>query len=168
MIQIREIREGDAEKFLALCHQLDRETQFILLEPGERLMTVEEQRERIKSILSIDNQTILMAEDQQGQLAGYLSATGGDYNRNRHTVYLVIGILQGFTGQGIGAQLFVQVEKWARLHSIHRLELTVMVHNERAVKLYQKMGFKIEGVKKHNLRVDGRYVDEYEMAKLLE
>lgn len=167
MIQIREIREGDAEKFLALCHQLDRETQFMLLEPGERLITVEAQRERIKSIHARDNRIILIAEGRQGQLVGYLSATGGDYKRNRHTVYLVIGILQGFAGQGIGTQLFTQVEKWARTRDIHRLELTVMVHNERAVNLYQKMGFEIEGVKKHSLRVNDEYVDEYEMAKLL-
>jgi RimJ/RimL family protein N-acetyltransferase len=168
MIAIREIREGDAEKFLALCHQLDQETQFMLLEPGERVITVEKQRKRIKGILSRDNQTILVAEDQGGQLVGHLTAFGGIYNRNRHTVDLVIGILQGFTGQGIGTQMFTQVEEWARTHAIHRLELTVMVHNERALKLYQKIGFEIEGLKKHHLRVNDKYVDEYEMAKLLE
>jgi RimJ/RimL family protein N-acetyltransferase len=167
MIQIREIREDDAEKFLDLCQQLDLETQFMLLEPGERIITIEEQRERIKNILSRNNQTIFVAEDHQGQLAGHLTAIGGNYNRNRHTVYLVIGILQGFTGQGIGTRLFTQLEKWAHARAIHRLELTVMVHNERAFKLYQKMGFEIEGVKKHNLRVNDKYVDEYEMAKLL-
>ena len=168
MIAIREIRETDAEMFLDLCHQLDQETQFMLLEPGERTITVEEQQEHIKGVISRDNQTILVAEEQQGQLAGYLAAIGGNYNRNRYTAYLVIGILQGFAGQGIGTQLFTQAENWARIHSIHRLELTVMVHNKRAVRLYQKMGFEIEGRKKQNLRVDGRYVDEYEMAKLLE
>jgi len=167
MIQIREIREDDAEKFLALCHQLDRETQFMLLEPGERTTTIEEQHNRIKNILARGNQTIMVAEDPQDQLVGFLSATGGVYNRNRHTAYLVIGVLQGFAGQGIGTQLFTQVEKWARDHTIHRLELTVMAHNERAVRLYQKMGFEIEGLKKQNLLVDGKYVDEYEMAKLL-
>ena len=93
MISIREVCEEDAERFLALCHQLDWETQFMLLEPGERSITLEEQRERIKSILARDNQTILVAQDQQGQLTGYLSAIGGDYNRNRYTAYLVIGIL---------------------------------------------------------------------------
>jgi len=167
MISIREVCEEDAERFLTLCHQLDRETQFMLLEPGERVITLEEQRERIKSILARDNQTILVAQDQQGQMTGYLSAIGGDCNRNRHTAYLVIGILQGFAGQGIGTKLFAQVEKWARTHDVHRLELTVMVHNERAVKLYQKMGFEIEGLKKHTLLVNDQYVDEYEMAKLL-
>ena len=140
----------------------------MLLEPGERVITVEKQRKRIKGILSRDNQTILVAEDQGGQLVGHLTAFGGIYNRNRHTVDLVIGILQGFTGQGIGTQMFTQVEEWARTHAIHRLELTVMVHNERALKLYQKIGFEIEGLKKHHLRVNDKYVDEYEMAKLLE
>lgn len=167
MIVIREIRENDAEKFLALCQRLDQETQFMLLEPRERIITIEEQRERIKSILSRDNQTILVAENHQGQMAGHLTAIGGSYNRNRQTVYIVIGILQAFAGQGIGTQLFTQMEEWARAHAIHRLELTVMVHNERALKLYQKMGFEIEGVKKHNLWVNNMYVDEYEMAKLL-
>ena len=167
MIQIREICEDDAEKFLALCHQLDRETQLMLLEPGERTITIDEQREYIKRILTRGNQTILVAEDQQEQLAGYLSATGGVYNRNRRTAYLVIGVLQGFAGQGIGTRLFTQVEKWARNHTIHRMELTVMAHNERAVRLCQKMGFEIEGMKQQNLLVDGKYVDEYEMAKLL-
>jgi len=168
MITIREIHEYDAESFLALCRQLDQETQFMLLEPDERVTTLEEQRERIKSILSKDNQTILVAEDQRGKLAGYVAAIGGRYNRNRHTVYLVIGILLGFAGQGLGTRLFTQVEEWARARSIHRLELTVMVHNERAVRLYQKMGFEIEGRKKQNLLVNGTYIDEFEMAKLLQ
>ena len=167
MVIIREICENDAEAFLALCQQLDQETQFMLLEPGERIITVEEQRERIRTLLATDNHTILVAEDHQGQLVGQLTAIGGNFNRNRHTVYLVIGILQEFAGQGVGSQLFAQVEKWARVQAIHRLELTVMVHNERAIRLYQKMGFEIEGVKKHHLRVNDVYVDEYEMAKLL-
>ena len=59
------------------------------------------------------------------------------------------------------------LEKWATDHKIHRLELTVMSHNERAVNLYQKMGFKIEGIKQDSLLVNDEYVDEYYMAKIL-
>ncbi|NMB90388.1 MAG: GNAT family N-acetyltransferase, partial [Chloroflexi bacterium] len=50
---------------------------------------------------------------------------------------------------------------------IHRLELTVMTHNQRALALYRKMGFEIEGTLRHNMRVDGVYVDEYSLAQLL-
>jgi RimJ/RimL family protein N-acetyltransferase len=42
-----------------------------------------------------------------------------------------------------------------------------MTHNEAGLALYKKMGFKIEGTKKDSLFVDGVYIDEYYMSKLL-
>jgi len=63
--------------------------------------------------------------------------------------------------------LFRALEAWADSHDLHRLELTVMCHNERAVRLYQNLGYKIEGIRQDSLWVNGRYVDEYYMAKLL-
>ncbi len=163
---IREIRESDAEDFLALCKQLDNENKFMLLEPRERKTTPEEQRQRIKEILWKDNQTIFVAEEA-GKLVGYLSATGGHFARDRHTVYIVVGILERFTSQGIGTAFFERLEDWAREYSVHRLELSVMVHNQRGIGLYQKMGFEIEGIKRDSLLVDGSYVDEYYMSKLI-
>jgi RimJ/RimL family protein N-acetyltransferase len=166
MVLIRSIVESDANAFLDLCKTLDEETQFMMLEPGERITTVEQQRERIGRLLSQNNQMIFVAENNN-QLVGYLAAIGGDYRRNKHSAHIVIGILQGFIGQGIGTRLFKNLESWSREHRIHRLELTVMAHNTNALGLYQKMGFQIEGTKKHSLFVNGQYVDEYYMAKLL-
>jgi len=167
MAVIREISESDAASFLALCKQMDKETRFMLLEPGERTTTLEEQEKRIRDILSKDNQTIFVAEEQ-GSLIGYLAAFGGSYARNKHEVYIVVGLLEAFTGQGIGTALFEKLDAWAHEHQIHRLELSVMVHNERGVGLYQKMGFEIEGIKKDSLYVDGAYVDEYYMGKIID
>jgi RimJ/RimL family protein N-acetyltransferase len=92
---------------------------------------------------------------------------GGRFARNKGTVYIVIGILERFTGQGLGTALFECMEQWARDRKLHRLELSVMVHNQRGVGLYQKMGFGIEGVRRDSLLVSGSYVDEYYMAKLI-
>ena len=93
---------------------------------------------------------------------------GGEYQRNRATAYIVVGVLQAFGGRGIGAQLFTAAETWAKAQHIHRLELTVMTHNTRAIRLYQKMGFVIEGTRRDSLCIDGIHVDEYFMSKLLE
>jgi RimJ/RimL family protein N-acetyltransferase len=164
---IREIRESDARSFLGLCKQLDEENKFMLLEPGERKTTLEEQEKRIQEILARDNEIIFVAEEQ-GSLIGYLAAIGGSYARNRHEAYIVVGILEAFTSRGIGTALFQKLDAWAHYHHIHRLELSVMVHNTRGVGLYQKMGFEIEGRKKDSLLVDGAYVDEYYMGKLLD
>ena len=42
-----------------------------------------------------------------------------------------------------------------------------MKHNVRAIGLYQKFGFEIEGMKKDSLLIDGQYVDEYLMGLVL-
>jgi RimJ/RimL family protein N-acetyltransferase len=60
-----------------------------------------------------------------------------------------------------------ETELWAHRHRVHRLELTVMAHNAAAVALYEKAGFVIEGTRRHSMLIDGSYVDEYYMAKLL-
>jgi len=164
---IRKIRGSDAEQFLNLCKKLDAETQFMMLEPGERTTTVEEQRDQVASLFKHDNQTIFVAE-QEGQLVGYLAASGGKFKRNRHSACIVIGILGAFTRQGIGTQLFQTLEEWAQQHHIHRLELTVMAHNNAGVALYKKQGFEIEGTKRHSLLINGQYVDEFYMSKLLD
>ena len=165
-MNIRAIRESDGEQFLVLGKALDEETQFMMLEPGERTTTIEEQTQRIRNLLSQDNQMIFVVE-HENQLVGFLGALGGNYRRNHDCVHVVIGIRQESAGQGIGKELFEALDKWAIDHKLHRLELTVMSHNERAIHLYQKMGFKTEGTKKDSLLVNGRYVDEYYMARIL-
>ena len=166
-IEIREIHEGDAEAFLDLLTIVEAETDFMLLEAGERATTVTEQRERIKGLLSKENQTILVASRTE-QLVGYLVAIGGEFRRIRHRAYVVVGVLQAFTGRQIGTRLFTALELWGRRHGIERLELTVRTDNKRGTGLYSKMGFEIEGLKRRSLKVKGRYVNEYYMAKILE
>lgn len=167
MITIRTATPDDAAAFLALRQRIDVETKFMMLEPGERQSTVEQERERLANNARADNKETFLAEDD-GQLVGWLWANGGDYRRNHHMVHIVIGIREAYTGRGIGARLFEACEQWARAKNLHRLELTVMTHNARGIALYKKMGFEIEGTAKHQMKVDGEYVDLYTMAKLLQ
>ncbi len=94
-------------------------------------------------------------------------AVGGNAKRNKHSAYIVMGILGEYRGKGIGAMLFKKLEQWAFNHNIHRLELTVVTRNKAAISLYKKVGFEIEGTKRHSLFIDSEFVDEYNMSKLL-
>ena len=78
-----------------------------------------------------------------------------------------MGVLEARTGRGAGRALLTALEAWARANGIHRLELTVQAHNHRAIALYEKCGFEREGLKRHSLKIDGTYVDEYYLSKLL-
>ena len=164
---IRKVRLEDTEQLLHLRIQLDNETQFMLFEPGERNTDLDEQRRQLEDTLSQEKQMIFVAE-HNGKLVGYLAAIGGKALRTRHSVEIVIGILQEFTGQGIGTQLFMAMEQWARQQQLHRLELTVMAHNIAGIALYKKQGFEIEGMRRHAYIINGQYVDEYYMAKILQ
>jgi Acetyltransferases, including N-acetylases of ribosomal proteins len=165
-LQIRPIQVDDAAAFLELCKQLDRESSLMMLEPDERTSSLEEVQERIASVLACSNSTILVIDTGAG-LCGYIEAEGGSFRRNRHSAILVVGIVQAYAGRGLGRKLFEAIEEWGRQNGIHRLELTVQAHNERAVHLYRRCGFEIEGTRRHSLLVDGFYVDEYALAKLI-
>lgn len=163
---IREIELTDVENFTRIIQQVEADSEYMLMEPGERQATPEQHWQRIELMKKSGNSTIFVAEDG-GALVGYMFAIGGTARRNKHSAYLVVGILKDYRGQGIGTKLFEKLDRWAVEHEIHRLELTVVTRNEAGAALYKKMGFGIEGTKKHSLLIAGEYVDEYYMAKLL-
>ncbi|MBW5446529.1 GNAT family N-acetyltransferase [Cohnella sp. CFH 77786] len=164
MIQIREISEDDNMLFLQLNKQLDQETNFMLFEPGERSTTLEQQRQIISTFIQSKNSNIFVAE-LDTQLVGHLTVIGGNLSRIEHRAHLVIGILNKFIGQGIGNELFNHLEVWRQTTCITRLELTVITQNERAISLYNKHGFEIEGIKKNSMKINHEYFDEYMMGK---
>lgn len=49
---------------------------------------------------------------------------------------------------------------------LHRIELEVFAFNARAVHVYEKLGFRHEGVRREALSMDGRYHDAILMALL--
>jgi len=163
---IRQIEVNDAEELSKLIGKVESESPYMLFEAGEREISSERQRQRIESINLEDKSEIFVAE-YDNKLIGYLFAIGGQANRTKYSAYIVIGILNQYRGQGIGTKLFMELEEWALNQKIHRLELTVITKNEVGVVLYKKMGFEIEGIKRDSLYIDGEFVDEYYMSKLI-
>ncbi|MBB6283755.1 GNAT family N-acetyltransferase [Geobacillus subterraneus] len=116
--------------------------------------------------MSEPNKTIFVAE-MENKLVGFLAVIGGDVKRNRHSANVVLGVLEDYQGQGIATKLFHEAFEWAKEVGISRLGLTVMKGNDKAFNLYRKMGFVLEGERIQSLRVNGEFVDEYYMYKLL-
>ena len=165
-IRIRIARPYDAAALLDLKRQLDEETAFMMYEPGERDSSVQDLGRELAGVARSPNSVILLAE-LGDQLVGYLELTGGSFRRSRATAYLVIGVRADAAGRGIGTGLLLHAKDWAAAHGLHRLELTVMAHNTRAIRLYERMGFSVEGRRCECLLVDGRFIDELTMAVIL-
>ena len=105
---IRHAEPDDAEKLVHLMEQVDK-SNFMLFEPGERQISVEAQRKRIKLINEDSTSSIFLAEDD-GELSGFLFAIGGNPARAKHRVYLALGVASHFRGKGIGTKLFEHLE----------------------------------------------------------
>lgn len=162
---IRQVQINDADQLVQLIEEVERTSETMLYEAGERNLSAGQLKKRIESSGS-DASTILVAEID-GSLVGYLMVIAGTANRKKHSAYIVIGISEAFRGQGVGKALFTSLNEWSIENQLHRLELTVMSNNTAAIVLYEKAGFVKEGVKKDSLFVNGQYVDEYYMAKLI-
>lgn len=87
--------------------------------------------------------------------------------RRRHVMHLGMAVLPEAQGRGVGGALMSALLDYAD-HWAHvlRVELGVFVDNERAIRLYQRHGFEIEGCQRAYALVRGRYADSYCMARL--
>jgi RimJ/RimL family protein N-acetyltransferase len=101
-----------------------------------------------------------------GEVIAWCDVTPKDRPIYAHTGVLGMGLLPQFRGQGIGTQLIWRSLAAARVFGFHRVESTVREHNARAIEVYKRVGFEIEGVQRDAVRVDGVYEDMILMAVL--
>ncbi|MDN7240730.1 GNAT family N-acetyltransferase [Planococcus sp. N028] len=165
MLEIRKAIADDTSQ-LAEVMKSAEESGYMLFNPGERKVSVEGFANFIDKI-NIEVRSALFVACENGKISGYMIVQQDKPERISHRAYLVVGVHSESRGKGIGKALFSHVEEWARKVGFHRLDLTVIAENKAAVGLYQKMGFQIEGIKQDSLLINGQFIDEYYMAKLI-
>ena len=167
-VKLRVVKESDAAAFLDLWNALDTETEFMLFEPGERKATLETQKTRLaNAAVSEDVQIFVLEAVGSDHIVGFCAGRRSSNFRDKHSLHIVIGIRQAYTGKKWGGALISELESWAKSHGISRLELSVMVNNPNAISLYKKLGFKVEGTKSNAVNLKSGLVDEHVMAKLI-
>jgi RimJ/RimL family protein N-acetyltransferase len=164
-VVIRRAVVSDAEPLVVLRRALFAETSLMLWEPAEFVATAAEEGSFIQRLSERTNCLLLVAV-AEGQGVGFLAAIGGERNRLRHSALLALGVRRAFWSQGVASRMLGEAVSWAPGAGIKRLELTVHTANARAVELYQRHGFEIEGTRRSSLRVDGVYTDEYLMSRI--
>lgn len=161
---IRPVKVEDAV-FINQIRTMDgvRETTLgIISERPEKI------QEEIKNLP--ENKHVLVAEVKESEIkkvAGMVELTIRRNPRMRHVGKLLLMVNEQYQKNGIGKELMNNIidlaDNWLMLL---RLELTVFADDERAISLYNGLGFEIEGTLKYAAVKDGKYADLYKMARI--
>lgn len=159
--------EEDAAMLLEYLRKTAEETRFLLKEPEEIRMTLEQECQFIRNV-NASERSLMLLGFLDGQYVGNCSFTGMEPLRYRHRANMAIALYQKYTGMGIGTAMIQALISAAGEHGFEQLELEVVTENRRAISLYQKMGFRICGTLPDNMKYkDGTYADVYWMMRKL-
>ncbi|AEI39643.1 GNAT family N-acetyltransferase [Paenibacillus mucilaginosus] len=166
--RIRPAAVRDAEELSALRVQIDGETEYMDRERGEAFLDVPGFEQLIRTDAEKERNLCLVADTGE-HIVGFSRCEGSALKRLSHKVDFGVCVLQEFWGYGIGKQLLVQSMAWADGSGILKMGLHVLETNHKAIALYTKLGFEIEGrLKKDKLLGDGRYYDTIVMGRFKE
>jgi len=115
----------------------------------------------------LENRIILVAHFQN-RIVGYCMVHGSPRPRYRGIRDMMIYLHQDFQGKGLGTAMTSMAVRLAREQGLHRLSLEVVADNKIAIHVYEKAGFKIEGIMKDAFYgEDEKYHDMVIMSLLL-
>lgn len=109
-------------------------------------------------------------EDENGTSVGMFKLFPWTH-RSSHIAYLGgLAIHPDYAGKGSGLKMMKEIIELANQQGYKRVELSVAKENLRAIKLYKKVGFEVEGVlrKYTYLKQEGRFLDELLMSYIFE
>jgi putative acetyltransferase len=160
-ITIRPLRLSDTEDIYEIMH-----TPNVLWGTAQLpSKSIETWRKTIERWLD-DEQMHVFVADVGGKAVGSIHLKVGK-GRERHVGTISMAVHDMYQGQSIGKMLMLTVidlaDNWLNLL---RLQLEVYTDNERAVNLYKRFDFEIEGRKRGDGFRAGAYVDSFVMGRL--
>ena len=140
-VLLRSVRAEDAAMLVDYLKTVAGETDFLMCYPDEIKYTVESEKEFLQDYVCSGNKLMMLAF-VEGEYAGNCSFEAETGTRRAsHRVGVGIALLDRFTGRGLGTLMLTRLLEIIRENGFSQAELNVVEGNERAVRLYEKLGF---------------------------
>ena len=147
--------------FLSSLYFHPKVNPFLLYEMGEK--------DNFPSIFDdLLSKNTLFIFEVEGQKVGMFKLVPLTH-RTKHIAYLGgVGIDPQFAGKGFGQQMMLEMLDLAKQKGLLRVELSTATINEKAIHLYEKMGFQKEGVLRKYcfMENENHFLDEVMMSYL--
>lgn len=163
---VRSAFEEDAKNLSEVRVQIDGETENMDREKGEAYID----EAGFKQIIKVDTESsrnLFLVAEVNERIVGFSRCEGNRLKRTSHRVEFGVCVLKEYWGYGIGKNLLQQSINWADSNGIKKITLNVLETNYKAIELYKKYGFEVEGIlKKDKLLSDGNYYNTILMGRL--
>jgi RimJ/RimL family protein N-acetyltransferase len=159
IVTVRPLQLGDKESVVQFYAGLSPEVLRWALPPYDR--------PRVERFFSNPEQLTGVIGLAGGRVIGHLHVFRYP-SRMSHLGDLIIYLDQGFLNVGLGTAMMKAGLDLARARGLHRIQLTVIDGNKNALHVYEKVGFRREGVRVEGyLGEDGRYYNAIDMGLIL-
>ena len=161
---LRAPRAEDAAAMVQWLRDTSAETEFLLRCPEEVTMTAEQEVAFFERLaVSPDHMMIVCEVD--GCIAGNCDISFNRRIKTRHRASVAIALAKEYWNLGIGTAMMSELIAAAcAREGVEQLELEFIEGNARARALYEKMGFRVVGMRPDAFRLgDGSLRHEYVM-----
>ncbi|WP_181592732.1 GNAT family N-acetyltransferase [Paenibacillus sp. YN15] len=148
----------DAEDILRFLNRVGGESDNLLFGADEMRLTVEQEREWIRSQGSLPHSVTLTAK-RNGEIVAIGSLAGSNRERIAHRAEISLVVSRDCWGQGIGRSMMEALIRFGRENAIEAIDLKVRSDNRRAIRLYESLGFKACGTYERFFKIAGGYYD---------
>jgi RimJ/RimL family protein N-acetyltransferase len=167
-ILIRKADKGDSAKIIEHMYFIGGESDNLTFGGNEWDMPLEKEEQFIEAINKKDNSIMIIAL-LNDEIVGITSFRGEERNRLRHTGEFGLTVRKPYWNLGIGGILLGFLIEWAKdTGIIRKIDLLVRIDNENAIKLYEKYGFKQEGIIKRHFLIVDKFYDSQQMGLLID
>lgn len=167
-VVIRSVEINDAAGLIDFLKITASETPYLVREPDEVTLTLEQEQDFIRRIMDSDRELMLVATIGGEHVGNCSLMSIGGYARYRHRCSVAIALYQEYCGIGIGKIMMGIVLEAAKKIGYEQAELEVIAENKKAIALYESLGFERYGRLPDNMKYkDGKYADAYQMVKKL-
>ena len=164
VLLIREAAAEDARAVLDYVEAVSGESDFLSFGPGEFELTEAEEADYLRTCRDSENQIFILGLIQ-GEIVASIVFSAGRRPRVRHSGEFGMSVRKQYWGLGIGSLMLDTLIDWARgTQIVKKINLRVRTDNERAIALYERKGFVIEGTIRKQILLDGTYFDHHWMG----
>lgn len=156
----------DAAKIVNYMEQIGKESDFLSFGEEGPQMTLSKEIGYIQYLQEENTKSFMLLFKKGEEIVGITTISiREDRPRMSHFGILGISILKKYWGLGYGDFLMEETLKISKERGIKKINLEVRTDNERAIKLYNKYNFEIEGKIIKNTFINNEYFDCYMMGR---